>query len=149
MRFSRPILIVAIASMAMAASAVAALAHGYDGSLANTMFPLSRGYSGNWPVTITHSQRDNGTDCLTLNGSGNGGQASLVAGGSKYPYGSFLVLNGILVVNITEPLYGQNGSLFFIAPASRGHIGTGVFEDDRGGSSFDAGDLTFGAKNGC
>ncbi|HEY6325298.1 MAG TPA: hypothetical protein VIW73_02110 [Candidatus Cybelea sp.] len=149
MRFSRPILIVATASMALAASAGAAMAHGYYGSPANMMFPETRGYSGNWPVTIAHSQFDNGTDCLTLKGAGNGGQASLVAGGTKYPYGSFLVLNGILVVNITEPLYGQNGSLFFIAPASRGHIGTGVFEDDRGGSSFDAGDLTFGSKNGC
>ncbi len=134
MCFSRPILIVAVATLATVASAGAAMA---------------RGYSGSWPVTITHSQFDNGTDCLTLNGAGNGGSASLVAGGTKYPYGSFLVLNGILVVNITEPLYGQNGSLFFIAPASRGRIGRGVFEDDRGGSDFDVGDLAFGTKNGC
>jgi hypothetical protein len=133
-RYSRSILIVAVAGMAMAASAGAASA---------------RGYSGNWPVTISHSQFDNGTDCLTLTGAGNGGQASLVAGGTKYPYGSFLVLNGILVVNISEPLYGQNGALMFIAPASRGRIGVGVFEDIRGGSNFDAGDLVFGAKNGC
>ncbi|HVR45636.1 MAG TPA: hypothetical protein VMT95_03175 [Candidatus Binatia bacterium] len=149
MQFLQLIRIVAVAIIAMVGSAGVATAHSYYGSPANMMFPLARGYSGNWPVTISHSQFDNGTDCLTLNGSGNGGSASLVTGRTKYPYGSFLVLNGILVVNITEPLYGQNGSLFFIAPASRGHIGTGVFEDDRGGSSFDAGDLTFGAKNGC
>ncbi|MBV9263878.1 MAG: hypothetical protein JO324_06105, partial [Candidatus Eremiobacteraeota bacterium] len=67
----------------------------------------------------------------------------------KYPYGSFIVLNGLIVVNITEPLYGQNGALMFIAPASRGHFGVGDFEDIRGGSNFDFGDLTFGQKNGC
>ncbi len=149
MRFSRPILIAAVAAAAMAASAGAAMAHGYYGAPASMMFPASHNYSGSYPVTITHSQFDNGTDCLTLSGSGNGGQASLVAGSTKYPYGSFLIINGIIVVNITEPLYGQNGSLFFIAPASRGHIGAGVFEDNRGGSSFDAGDLTFGSKKGC
>ncbi len=77
------------------------------------------------------------------------GSASLVAGSTKYPYGSFIVRNGILVVNMAEPLYGQNGALMFIARASRGDIGQGVFEDIRGGSNFDAGDLTFGMKNGC
>ena len=148
MRFPQRTLIVVIAALGMVASAGAAMAHGYYGS-SNTMFPMSRGYSGNWPVTITNSIFDNGTDCLTLNGRGNGGQASLVAGGTKYPFGSFIVRNGILVVNITEPLYGQNGSLLFTATASRGIIGRGAFEDDRGGSSFDAGDLAFGTKNGC
>jgi len=37
----------------------------------------------------------------------------------------------------------------FIAPASRGHIGQGDFEDIRGDSNFDFGDLVFGDKNGC
>jgi hypothetical protein len=149
MRFSQRILIGTVATLAMVASAGAVMAHGYYGSPTNMMFPASLGYSGNWPVTVTHSQFDNGTDCLTLNGGSHGGSASLVAGGQKYPYGSFIVRSGILVVNISEPLYGQNGALMFIAPASRGHIGQGVFEDIRGGSNFDAGDLTFGVKNGC
>jgi hypothetical protein len=149
MRFPQRTLIVAVATLAIVASTGAAMARGYNGNATNMMFLASRGYSGNWPVTITRSQFDNGTDCLTLNGGGKGGSASLVAGATKYPYGSFIVLNGILVVNIIEPLYGQNGALMFIAPASRGQIGRGAFEDIRGGSNFDAGDLTFGAKNGC
>ncbi len=150
MHFSQRTLIVAVAILAMLASAGAAIAHGYNGSLSNMLFPASRGYGGNWPVTITHSQFDNGTDCLTLNGGGRNGSASLVAGGTKYPNGSFLVRNGILVVNIVQPLGdGSNGALMFIAPASRGNIGQGVFEDIETGYIFDAGDLTFGVKNGC
>jgi hypothetical protein len=110
---------------------------------------MAHGYSGAWPVTITGTQFDNGTGCLTLTGSARSGSATLVFGGTKYPYGSFIVMNGIFVGTITEPLYGQNGALLFIAPASRGRIGVGDFEDARGGSNFQFGTLTFGAKNGC
>ena len=149
MHFSQQTLVVAVAATAMVASAGAATAHGYNGSPANIVFPTSRNYSGSWPVTITHSQFDNGTDCLTLNGGRNGGSASLVAGGTKYPYGSFLVLNGLLVATIVKPSGSQNGALTFIGRASRSDIGEGVFENIEGGSSFDAGDLTFGTKNGC
>lgn len=149
MHFSRRILIAAVAVTAMVASAGAAMAHGYNGSPTNMMLPASRSYSGSWPVTVTHSQFHNGTDCLTLNGAANGGSASLVADGTKYPYGSFLVLDGILVATIVKPSGSQNGALMFIAHASRGQIGQGVFENVEGGSNFDAGDLTFGMKNGC
>jgi len=110
---------------------------------------MARGYSGSWPVTVTGSQRSNGTACLTLTGNARGGQASLVSGSQKYPYGSFLVLNGILMVTISEPLYGQNGALMFTASASHGHIGQGIFENIEGGSNFDFGSLAFGMKNGC
>ena len=134
MRFSQWIIIAAAATVAMVASTGAAMAYNYSGS---------------WPVTVTNSQRSNGTYCLTLNGGINGGSASLVAGGQKYPYGSFLVINNLLVATITEPLYGQNGSLMFIVPARRGDIGRGIFENVEGGSNFDTGKLTFGLKNGC
>lgn len=137
MRSSQRILIVTVAALAMVAAVDTAMARG------------SRNYSGNWPVTISHSQFSNGTDCLTLNGGTNGGSASLVANGQRYPDGSFLVVHGILVANIVEPLYGQNGVYTFTAHAVRGQIGQGLFEDLRGGSNFDAGDLAFGTKNGC
>jgi hypothetical protein len=137
MHFSQRILIVVVATAALLFSAAAAQAH------------ASRGFTGEWPVTIANSQFSNGTDCLTLNGNDRSGTASLVAGSQKYPYGSYVVVRGILVANITEPLYGQNGVLTFTAHASNGHIGQGVFEDLRGGSNFDFGDLTFGTKNGC
>ena len=145
MRFSKRILIAAVAAVAVCAGP--AMAHGYNG---NSMFaPGSHSYTGAWPVTVTHSQRSNGTDCLTLTGSGSRGSASLVFGGQKYPYGSFLVINDTLLATITEPLYGQNGALIFIASASRSHIGQGIFENVEGGSNFDAGALAFGTKNGC
>jgi hypothetical protein len=136
MHFSQRILIVAVGTMAMVASAGAAKA-------------AARGYSGNWPITITHSQRSNGSGCLTLNGASDSGSASLVFGSQRYSFGSFMVTNGILVVNIVQPLYGQNGALMFIAHAHHGHIGTGAFEDIEGGSNFDAGELAFGTKGGC
>ena len=147
MRFSKPIMIAAAAATAMVVSAGAAMAHG---NIMNMFAPTSHSYSGTWPVTVTHSQFGNGTDCLTLTqGSGKAGSASLVAGGTKYPDGSFLVSKDILVVTITEPLSGQNGTLLFIAHANNGRIGEGIFENDRGGSDFDRGTLAFGMKGGC
>ena len=147
MRFSQRILSAVVATTALLVPAGAATAHGYNG---NTMFvPVSRSYIGAWPVTISHSQRSNGTGCLTLTQNASGGSASLVFGSQKYPYGSFVVVNDILVANITEPLYGQNGALMFIAHADQGHIREGVFENIEGGSNFDFGALAFGKKNGC
>jgi hypothetical protein len=134
MHLTQRFIIVAVAAMAMVLCAGPAMA---------------RSYNGAWPVTVTGSQRSNGTGCLTLNGTPTGGAASLVYGGFKYPYGSFLVLNGILMATISEPLYGQNGALMFTAPANRGHIGQGIFENIEGGSNFDFGELSFGMKNRC
>jgi hypothetical protein len=148
MHFSRRILIAAVAATAMVVSAGPAMAH-INGSTV-MVDPDSHSYGGAWPVTVTHSEFSNGTDCLTLTQNGrNGGSASLLANGQKYPYGSFLVIRDILVVTITEPLYGQNGALLFIAHSNSGHIGSGIFEDDRGGSDFDTGDLAFGMKGSC
>jgi hypothetical protein len=63
MHFTQRIIIAAAAVTAIAVSAGPAMAHGYNG---NTMFvPASHSYSGS---------------------------ASLVSGGQKYPYGSFLVI---------------------------------------------------------
>ena len=146
MRFSQRILIAAFATTAMFVTTGAAMAHGYNGNI----LPALHSYSGAWPVTVTGSQFSNGTACLTLTETGgNGGSASLVMDGQKYPYGSFVVVNRILMANITEPLYGQNGALMFVASANRGHTGQGIFENIEGGSNFDFGSLAFGMKNGC
>jgi len=107
---------------------------------------MARGYSGSWPVTVTHSQHSNGTYCLTLTASGS---ASLIIGSQKFSYGSFLVINHTLVATITAQAYSQNAGLVFIGSASRGNIGPGVFEDVYGGSDFDSGALAFGMKGGC
>lgn len=147
MRFSQRILIAALATTAMLVSAGAAMAH-INGSTMNLVIPASHSYSGAWPVTVTRSQRSNGTGCLTLTGNASG-SASLVFGNQKYTYGSFFVINDTLVATISEPLYGQNGALMFIASPNRGHIGKGVFENIEGGENFDFGALAFGKKNGC
>ena len=147
MRFTQHITIAAAATIVFAVSAGPAMAHGYNGNsfISGAAF---HDYGGAWPVTVTRSQRDNGTGCLTLKG-GSGGQASLVFGGVTYPFGSFIVLDGIIVAEVSEPLYGQNGALTFTAHASGGAIGHGIFEDLRGGSAFDIGALAFGTKGGC
>ena len=112
--------------------------------------PNSQDYNGNWPVSVAHSHNSNFTGCLTLNKTASGGSAaSLVIGSQRYPYGSFLVVNHILVATVTAQAYSQNAGLVFIAPARHGNIGKGVFEDVYGGSNFDSGALAFGVKGGC
>jgi len=143
MLLTRPI--VAAAAIAAVVYAAPAAAHGYNG----TFDPAMRSFNGTWPVTITDSQRSNGTGCLTLNGNATQGQASLVFGNQRYQYGSFMVSDDILVVTISEPLYGQNGAIMFISHVKRAQIGQGVFENIEGGSNFDAGMLAYGKKNGC
>jgi hypothetical protein len=147
MRFSQRILVATVAITAMVLPAGAAMAHSMNGS--TMVMPDSHGYSGNWPVTVTGSQFNNGTYCLTLTGHGSSGSASLVANGQKYPYGSFVVVNRILMATIIKPSGSQNGALTFTASANRGHPDQGLFEDIQGGSNFDFGALAFGMKGGC
>jgi hypothetical protein len=139
MHFLKPVFIALIVTLAMVVSASPAMA---------------QGYSGSWPVTVTRSQHSNGTYCLTLTDGGSlgwrhSGSASLVIGGSKFPYGTFQVIDGILVATIQAQGYGQNAGLVFMAPAGHGKIGKGVFEDVYGGEDFDSGALAFGMKGGC
>jgi hypothetical protein len=150
MHFSKRTLIAAIATVAMVVPAGAAIAHGINGSTMNILVPESHGYGGSWPVTVSHSQHSNGTDCLILVGSGiDAGSASLVTGSQKLSNGSFLVINHTLVATIPVQGYGQNAGLVFIGSADRGKIGPGVFEDVYGGADFDSGALAFGMKGGC
>jgi hypothetical protein len=109
------------------------------------------GYTGNWPVTISKSHHSNGMYCLALidNGSGgfrHSGSASL---GGSLNFGTFQVINHILVATIEAQGYGQNAGLVFIGQANGGNIGKGFFEDVYGGEDFDSGALAFGTKGGC
>lgn len=142
MHRSQLVVVAVIASLAIVVSGGPAAARGFSQL-------LSRDYSGNWPATVTHSKNSNGTYCLTLTQtSGNGGSASLVIGGQKYPFGTFQIFNGTLVATIQAQGYGQNAGLVFVGSA-HATLGPGVFDEVYGGEAFEEGALAFGVKGGC
>jgi len=118
---------------------------------------MAQSYSGNWPVTVIQAPHGNGTYCLTLTDNGDfgwphSGEASLSGGrlGSETFYGTFQLIDGLLVATIEEPSdSGQNAGAVFIGRASGGHIGKGVYDQVYGGEEFDSGVLSFGVKNDC
>jgi hypothetical protein len=126
-------------ALVMVASSAAGMARGYR------LDPMAHHYGGSWTVTVTGSQ-SNWTGCLTLGASDS---ASLVIGSQKYPYGSYFILNDLLVATVTAQGYGQNAGLVFIGRADGPKIGKGVYEEVYGGSNFQSGSLTFGAKGSC
>jgi hypothetical protein len=150
MRFLERILILTVAVSVMALADGAAIAYGYSGGLR----AVAHSYTGSYPVTVTKSQRSNGTGCLKLTDTGSGGQphsgsATLVFGGQTFTFGTFQVINRELFATFQAQGYGQNAGLVFAGSASRGIIGAGFFEDVYGGEDFDSGALAFGAKGGC
>jgi hypothetical protein len=118
---------------------------------------MAQSYSGSWPLTVTRSHHGNGTYCLTVTDNGtlgwpHSGEASLVGQdlGDTTLYGTFQLIDGLFMVTIVQPGdSGQNAGLVFIAHASGGHIGKGVYDQVYGGEEFDSGVLVFGVKNGC
>ena len=112
---------------------------------------MAQSYTGNWPATVSGTRFSNGTYCLTLTqtgGSGGviGGSASWVSSDGARWDGQFLVIDGIIMVQIfVEESVGEIGAQVWIAHASGGTIGSGVFA----GATGDDGKVVFGAKNGC
>jgi len=113
---------------------------------------MAQSYTGNWPATITKSQRDNGKNCVSLTDDGSygwphSGPAEL--NGTEDPYGAyFTVIEGLMTVTFISPSgEGDCCDFFtFTAPASDGHIGKGAFNYFGPG---DNGIVTFGKKNAC
>ena len=147
MRFLQQTSVVVAATSAIAFSVGAAMAHG----IASPFIMDDRAaYSGGWPATISHAARGNGTYCLTLKQTErNSGSASLTGHGTNQPFGTFFIVNHILVATIEQSGGSQNAGLVFIAPANKGNLGNGAFEQVYGGENFDSGKLTFGLKGGC
>ena len=117
---------------------------------------MAGAYSGNYPVTLTHSSPGTGGSyCLTLIDNGSlvwphSGQASLSSKNGKLPYGSFQLIEGFLVATITSNSdTGHNAGLVFVAPVSNGVLGNGTFDEVYGGEEFVSAQATFGAKGGC
>ena len=118
---------------------------------------VAQSYSGNWPVILTQSQiGGNATYCLTLTDNGtldrpHSGPASLAGVDPGSPLlGTFQVIGQLLTVTIQEE-NGTGGSdgLVFVAPASKGHIGTGVFDLVSAGEELNSAEAAFGVKNEC
>jgi len=116
---------------------------------------MAGGYSGNWPLTVSHSQNVNGAYCLTLTDDGSrgwphSGEASLTGPDGAQPYGTFQLIEGSLVTTIeVQGGEGQNAGLVFAAHASTDTIGKGTFVEVYGGEELNSGSVAFGAKGGC
>lgn len=118
---------------------------------------VGQSYSGNFPVTLTESQiGGNATYCLTLTDNGtldrpHSGPASLAGVVTEPLTGTFQVIGQLLTVTIQDPSSGsgQNAGLVFVAPASNGHIGTGIFDEVFGGEELNSAVAAFGVKNSC
>ena len=118
---------------------------------------MAQNYTGNWPITVSQSQHGNGTYCVTLIDAGNlgwphSGTASLESSFFGMPIlleGTFRLINGLLMVTITQPGgTAENGALLFFARAKDGEVGKGVYEQFYG-DVIDSGTLVFGVKNSC
>ena len=117
-----------------------------------TSAAMAQSYTGDWPATVTHSQRSNGAYCISLTDDGSygaphSGEASLIGSNNPYP-GYFTVVDGLLTVTFTYPSGEGDCCDFqvFTARASDGQIGKGVFNYF---GLTDIGLLAFGKKNSC
>lgn len=113
---------------------------------------MAQSYTGDWPASVTHSQRSNGKNCISLKDDGSygfphSGEAKLNDYNNPYP-GYFTVVDGIITVTFTY-VSGEGDCCayqVFTARASNGQIGTGVFNYF---GITDIGRVTFGKKGGC
>jgi hypothetical protein len=149
MRFFQRSIASATAAIAALACSGLAMANGHEDLGSNGFAASPQNFAGNWPVTVSRSQFENGTGCLTLAVSASGTSAALSFRGQTLRLGSFTIINGLLMATITQQEGSQNGALLFVGPVRSGHIGGGLFQLVSGGADFDSGSLVFGAKNGC
>ena len=113
---------------------------------------MAQSFTGNWPATVTRSQRSNGTDCISLTDNGSygaphSGPASMMSNGNPVS-GYFTVVNGIMTIGFSYPS-GEGDCCdyqVFTAHASKGQIGNGVYNYF---GITDIGVLTFGKKDSC
>jgi hypothetical protein len=117
-----------------------------------TSAAMAQSYTGNWQVTVTQSQRSNGTYCVALTDNGSygwphSGEASLIPNNSQYP-GYFTGIDGLMTVTFTYPSGEGDCCDFFVltARASNGRIGKGAFNYL---GLTDNGFVAFGKKDGC
>ena len=113
---------------------------------------MAQSYTGNWPATVTQSQRSNGAYCISLTDDGSYGfthSGEAVLNGENNPYGGyFTVVDGLMTVTFTYPSGEGDCCDFqvFTARASNGRIGKGAFNYF---GLTDIGLVVFGKKDGC
>jgi hypothetical protein len=117
-----------------------------------TSAAMAQSYTGDWPATVTRSQRSNGAYCISLTDDGSygaphSGEAKLIPNNSPYP-GYFTVIDGLITVTFTYPSGEGDCCDFFVftARASNGHLGKGAFNYF---GLTDNGLMAFGKKDGC
>ena len=122
----------------------------------STSTAMAGSFSGNWPITVSGSQRSNGSYCLTVKDDGSvgwphSGYVSLTGPSHlNLPFGTFQVIGRTFTVTVEqEGSEGQNAGLVFSARVRAGSIGDGVYDQVYGGEESDSGAAAFGAKGGC
>jgi hypothetical protein len=137
----------------MLATLSMAFALASEGATAGTV-----SYTGNWRVTVKLPPGFGNTGCITLADNGSfgaphSGPASISGDlGGPGLTGIFQVINNLIAIEIQAPSFsGGLHSVVFVAPASNGIIGSGVYEDPgfEELGFFSGTSLTFGAKNSC
>jgi hypothetical protein len=116
---------------------------------------LASGFSGDWPVTISHSKGANGTFCLKLTDDGSAGfphsgPATINTGvNGQVLSGQFQYINHMIMVAIDDQGFTENaGSTYSTKPVD-GALGQGAFTTIYNGLEIDEGEIVFGKKGGC
>jgi len=117
-----------------------------------TSAAMAQSYTGDWQATVSHSQRSNGTYCISLTDDGSqgfphSGEAKLIPANGSSP-GYFAVVNGLITVTFSYPSGEGDCCSYqvFTARASNGQIGSGAFNYF---GITDIGLLTFGKNGSC
>jgi hypothetical protein len=127
-----------------------ALAAGLAIATSSTAMAGGDSYSGNWPLTISHSLFMNGTYCLTVTDDGSEGWThSGEATVPEYTYGIFQVIHGKFVAGIVEPAGGQNDVLVLTSNGRDGVFDDGAAVLEAGGEPLDSGVMKVGKRGGC
>ncbi len=108
---------------------------------------VAASFGGNYQVSVTETQHNNGNYCLTLTDGGrNRGEASIPGD----PYGTFQLIDHTIVVAVEiQGDNGQNSGLVVTAAARNGSIGKGVTALIYGGEMTYVGRAVFGMKGSC
>lgn len=119
-------------------------------SVAPASIAVSASYTGDFPLTVTHSRGENGIHCLKLTDNGSdgfthSGPAVLTIDNFQYQ-GVFQVIGPIILVSIGSP---QGDASAYTATHGNGTLGTGGFSVFLGGQQVDSGVIVFGIKNMC